>query len=59
MFSRHLHPSPLGFALGLVLVVLWAAVWIGILATVSFEARIRSTGAPGQAQVTKALRPAA
>jgi hypothetical protein len=32
MFRRHLHPSPIGLALGLILVSLWAAIWIGILA---------------------------
>jgi hypothetical protein len=39
MFSRHLHPSPLGFAAGLFLVALWIAVWASVFATVSLEAR--------------------
>ena len=41
MFSRHLHPSPLGFAAGLFLVALWMAVWVGVFATVSLEARVQ------------------
>jgi hypothetical protein len=41
MFARRLHPSPLGLALGLVLLALWAAVWIGVFASAANEARAR------------------
>jgi hypothetical protein len=60
MFRHHLRPSPFGFALGLVLVALWVAVWIGIFATVSLEARARGLGhRPGPGQVVAIVAPPA
>jgi hypothetical protein len=41
MFRRHLHPSPFGFALGLVLVALWAGVWISLLASCDAQTQTR------------------
>lgn len=44
MFERRLHPSPIGLALGLTLVALWAALWIGLFATFAAEARAQPSG---------------
>jgi hypothetical protein len=52
MFGRHLHPSPFGLALGLFLVALWAAVWIGLVTAIAAEAQTRRPGwNPGPARV--------
>jgi hypothetical protein len=57
MFGRHLHPSPLGLALGLFLVALWAAVWIGLLTAIAVETQTRRPGwNPGPARVAAELR---
>jgi hypothetical protein len=59
MFARHLRPSPLGLALGLFLVALWAAVWIGLLASIAVEAKARRPGVdPGAARVSAEQRQA-
>jgi hypothetical protein len=44
MFRSHLHPSPFGFALGLVLVALWAGVWITLLASYAPQTQTRRLG---------------
>jgi hypothetical protein len=44
MFRRHLHPSPFDFALGLVLVALWAGVWITLLSAYVPQTQTRRLG---------------
>jgi len=57
MFERRLHPSPIGLALGLTLVALWAALWLGLFATYAAEARARRAGQkPDAARFAEQLR---
>lgn len=57
MFQRRLHPSPIGLALGLTLVALWAALWIGLFSTLAVEAHARRAGAfPDTARLAEQLR---
>jgi hypothetical protein len=44
MFRTNLHPSPLGLALGVILVALWAGVWIGLLAGFGPQTQTRRPG---------------
>lgn len=52
MFRRHLRPSTFDLALGLVLVVLWAGVWITLLSAYVPQTQTRRPGQqPGAARI--------
>ena len=60
LFRLRLHPTPLGFAAGLVVIALWALIWAWFLFGVSRGAAEKQARQPGAfPELARALHDAA